>query len=204
LKKQIKLFFSLFATLALAQEPKNLHYFLKNDKMKLKVSSGVEKDIYVNMLDVDRDVGVPHKIGDENFGLVDTVSLNNAIELDLQLTDTFKFTTAYNYNLNDYQIEEQISNLGVEKDFKKFLISVKYENLKSTDMLEHKDLADSDIYSVVLNHKPHNDNFNKRVKVKLDWIKSKGRYKFDKATVLRAKYKGGKLYFELNMKFATE
>jgi hypothetical protein len=203
LKRVMRLSFSLLATTLLATEP-NLHYFLKSDNFKVKLKNSLDNDIYMNTLDVDRYATQKNDIGDERFNLIDTVSLKNAIEFDLLLTETFILSTSYNYNINDYKIKEKNSDITLAKGFGAGNLAIQYQNSKSIDMQNNDNFLDSDIYSVIFKHTPHTETFNKRLKVKLDWIKNKSKYKIDNATVLRAKYKDGSLKFELNMRFATD
>lgn len=199
----MSLSFSLITTL-FCGEDENLHYFLKNDKVKVVLKNSLEQDLYVNTLNVERFDTQNSKIAQESFNFVDTVSINNAIEVDFTLTKTLLLTTSYNYNINDYQIEEKNSDITLSKNFNKSYIALKYQNAKSSDMLNETNYIDSDIYSVIFNHTPNSDTFNKRLKVKLDWVKNKSKYKIDDSTVLRAKYSDGKLRFELNIQFATD
>lgn len=182
----------------------DLIYFLKSDRVSLKLSNQAKKDVDINFLDIDRYSKESINIGAEQFNIIDLVEIDNSLKFDLALTKSLNLSTNYNYNINELRIKERKSDIALEREYKRMLISLKYQSIKVIDMLNEDNFLDENIYSIIFNNRPIDNSLNKRLKVKIDWIKSKARYKFDRATFLRAKYRGGKLSLELNIRFAKD
>lgn len=195
----------LFFILNIDASDENLHYFLKTDKVSLKISNQAQKDIYINSLDIERfDQKTPLKLNRDNFDLIETGEIQNNLELDFSLNKNLTVSSAYNYNINELRIQEEISDITLEQAYKKVLIALKYQAVKTTDLLNRDNELDSDTYSLIFNNKPHDSSINKKIKVQFDWIKSNTNFKFSDAAFFKAGYKGGNLRLELNIRFARD
>lgn len=202
----MNLFFKLFLFLPLLlfANDNNLHYFLKTDKVNLKFSNQAKQDIYINRLDIERFDQEPTKLNEDNFDLIETGQIENYLGFDVSLPRSLTLSSSYNYNINELKIKEQTSDITLQKEYAKLLVSLKYENAKTIDMLDTKNRLDSDTYSLIFNNKPHDSSINKDIKVQIDWVKTNTNFKFDNGTFLKARYRGGKLFLELNIRFARD
>ncbi len=195
----------IFFIFNLSADDKNLYYFLKTDKVSLRVSNQAQKEIYVNTLDIERfDHEIPLKLNKDNFDLVETAQIQNNLGFDISLTKDLILSSTYNYNINELRIKEEISDIKLEQAYKKVLVALKYEMAKTTDMVNKGNKLDSDTYSIIFNNKPHDSSINKKIKLQVDWIKSNTNFKFSDATFLKAGYRGGNLRLELNVRFARD
>ena len=189
----------------LSADDKNLHYFLKTDKVNIRVSNQAQKEIYVNTLDIERfDHETPLKLNKDNFDLIETAQIQNNLGFDISLTKDLTLSSTYNYNINELRIKEEISDIKLEQAYKKVLVALKYEMAKTTDMVNKGNKLDSDTYSIIFNNKPHDSSINKKIKLQVDWIKSSTNFKFSDAAFLKAGYRGGNLRLELNIRFARD
>ena len=186
-------------------DDKNLHYFLKTDKVSLRVSNQAQKEIYVNTLDIERfDHETPLKLNKDNFDLVETAQIQNNLGFDVSLSRDLTLSSTYNYNINELRIKEEISDIKLEQSYKKVLVALKYQIAKTTDMVNKDNKLDSDTYSLIFNNKPHDSSINRKIKLQVDWIKSNTNFKFSDAAFFKAGYRGGNLRLELNVRFARD
>ncbi len=206
MKRWTNLFFKLFLLFSsvLSAEDDNLVYFLKNDKLNIKLANQAKKDIYINKLDIERFAQTPRRLNEDSSELIEIGAIHNYLTFDVELPKSLKLATTYYYNVNELKIREEISDIILQKEYAKMLVSLKYENVKTIDMLDNKNRLDSDTYSLIFDNKPHNSSINKDIKVQIDWVKSNTNFKFNDATFLKLKHSGGKFFLELNIRFARD